>query len=221
MSRFARQADVAAWCRRAFGDEQADSPPQRGLRLLEEAAEAAQAAGVDAALAHHVVAHVFSRPVGEIAQELGGVGVTLLAFANACGLSADECERIEAERVLAKPLEHFHKRNAEKNAAGLVARHIKPRGFVVLGEHFSTGWLVAGVVLVLAMSLASAVQEREAAVQRRELRLEALELASAAARALDDEATCEAVLSSCTSALGNGESCACWLDEDGRGGTWR
>ncbi len=117
-SRSVRQAQVYAWCRLAFGEEHANSLHQRGLRLLEEAIEAYQAAGGAADMAHRLVDHVFSNPVGALNQELGGVGVTLLALAAAASLSADEEEDREVDRVLSKPLEHFRKRNEAKNAAG-------------------------------------------------------------------------------------------------------
>jgi transcriptional regulator with XRE-family HTH domain/NTP pyrophosphatase (non-canonical NTP hydrolase) len=122
MSRDDRQARVTKWCAEAFGADHASSIPQRGLRLLEEALEAAQAAGVPQSQAHHVVDYVYGRPVGELQQELGGVGVTLLALAAAAGLSAEETEEREVARVLSKPLEHFRKRNTEKNEAGLEAQ---------------------------------------------------------------------------------------------------
>lgn len=121
-----RQATVAEWCAAAFGIEHATNLAQRAVRFREEAEELYQAAmaaaGVDAAaaieLAHRQTDHVHSRPVGTIGQELGGVGVTTLALANAAGLSADAEEMREVDRVLAKPLAHFARRNAEKNAAG-------------------------------------------------------------------------------------------------------
>lgn len=109
------------WTRQAFGDEQATSLPQRGLRLLEEAIEAAQAAGVERAMALKLVDYVFDRPPGVLHQELGGVGVTTLALAAAAGLSADDEEEREVARVLAKPLKHFTERNEAKNAAGFLA----------------------------------------------------------------------------------------------------
>ncbi len=114
-SRETRQSTVAEWCRNAFG---ASSLRQRGIRLLEEAAEAAQTCDVDVDMAHRLLDYVWSRPKGALAQELGGVGLTTLALAEAAGLSADGCERAEVQRVLSKPLEHFRKRNQEKNQAG-------------------------------------------------------------------------------------------------------
>lgn len=116
-----RQKKVHDWCVAAFGTEQATSLPQRGIRLLEETVELFQAVGGDAAMAHHLVDYVFARPVGDVFQELGGVGVTVLALAQAAGLSADECEQAEVARVLAKSLDEFKLRNLAKNAAGFNA----------------------------------------------------------------------------------------------------
>lgn len=118
MSRDGRQEVIAQWCADAFGVEHATSLPQRGIRLAEEAIEAAQAAGCDRAMVHKLVDHIFDRPAGEIGQECGGVAVTLLALADAAGRSADAEEVREICRVLAKPVEHFAARNAAKNAAG-------------------------------------------------------------------------------------------------------
>lgn len=113
-----RQAETHAWCVAAFGDHDARSIPQRGLRLIEEAIETAQACGCDPAMLHRLIDHVYAKPVGELQQELGGLGVTLLALAEAAGVSADEAERREVARVRAKPLSHFAARNAAKTAAG-------------------------------------------------------------------------------------------------------
>ena len=113
-----RQRLVTAWARQAFGEVEATNLPQRGIRLLEEAIEAYQACGGGAAAAHKLVAYVFDRPPGEIGQELGGVAVTVLALAAAAGLSADEEECREINRVLDKPVAEFTQHNADKNAAG-------------------------------------------------------------------------------------------------------
>lgn len=125
-SRDIRQQRTVEWCKNAFGADHQASIPQRGIRLAEEAIETAQAAGCDAMMLHRLVDHVYSRPVGDLQQELGGVGITLLALAAAAGLSADDCERRELERIQAKPYSHFRARNAEKNAAGFDATHADP-----------------------------------------------------------------------------------------------
>ena len=68
-----RQREIASWASATFGADQASSVPQRALRMLEEAIEAYQAAGGDAAMAHKLVDFMFGRPKGELAQEIGGV----------------------------------------------------------------------------------------------------------------------------------------------------
>jgi hypothetical protein len=118
LTRDGRQHAVHIWCIRAFGSEHASSVPQRAVRLLEETIEAYQAAGASAEMAHKLVDYVFSRPVGDLAQELGGIGVTLLALAEAARLNADDEEEREVNRVLSLPLEHFTKRNKAKDEAG-------------------------------------------------------------------------------------------------------
>lgn len=120
-ARSARQAVVYSWCSAAFGQAHATSVAQRGLRLAEEAVEVAQAAGVDLEQLLNLVRFVYSRPVGELGQELGGVGVTVLALAAAADLDAETEEAREVARVLSKPLSHFHARNEAKNAAGFDA----------------------------------------------------------------------------------------------------
>ncbi len=113
-----RQAAVSAWCAAAFGAEHASSIPQRGVRLLEEATEAYQSAGGTAEMAHRLIDHVFAQPIDPLARELGGIGLTLLALAQAAGLSAEAEEIREFDRVLSKPLSHFNARNEHKNALG-------------------------------------------------------------------------------------------------------
>lgn len=117
--RDARQTRVVAWATAAFGPHDASMLAVRGLRLAEEAIEAAQACAVSVEQIHRLVDYVYGRPVGEIGQELGGVGVTLLALAESAGMSAEQEEVREIRRVLAKPLDLFHQRNLAKNEAGL------------------------------------------------------------------------------------------------------
>jgi NTP pyrophosphatase (non-canonical NTP hydrolase) len=116
--RDARQRAVHEWCIAAFGEAHASSIPQRALRLLEEAIELFQAAGGSSDMAHRLIDFIFFRPPGQLGQEIGGLGVTVLALAAAAGLSADGEEARELARATAKPLEHFRERNEQKNAAG-------------------------------------------------------------------------------------------------------
>jgi NTP pyrophosphatase (non-canonical NTP hydrolase) len=120
--RAGRQARVAAWCAGAFGADAAGDPELRALRLVEEALEAYQSVGGDEARARLALEHVFGRPAGDPAQELGGVGVTALALAAALGLDADEAERREVERALSLPRDRLSRRALEKAAAGLGPR---------------------------------------------------------------------------------------------------
>lgn len=121
MNRNDRQREVAEWCAAAFGHDHAASTEQRGLRLVEEAIEAAQAAECEAGTLHDLIDYIYAKPPGELKQELGGVGLCLLAMANSAGHSADTLEEAEVRRVLAKPLEYFAARNRVKNDAGFVA----------------------------------------------------------------------------------------------------
>lgn len=126
LSRITRQRRVNEWAVDAFGVAQAINPRQRALRLLEEAVEAYQAVGGDKVMAHLTIDVMFDRPAGDPLQELGGVGVTLLALAASLGVSADLEEAREIARVLNKPIEHWTARNAAKNAAGLDATKAGP-----------------------------------------------------------------------------------------------
>lgn len=119
--RNARQARVFDWGCRAFGNDQMRSPQQRALRLIEEAIELAQSVFADKDQLHRLVDYVYSRPVGQVEAELGGVGVCLLAMAECVRVNADETEEREVARIMAKPIEHFTKRNQEKNDAGFKA----------------------------------------------------------------------------------------------------
>lgn len=116
--RLDRQRGVADWCRATFG-ERGSSLSVRAARFLEEALEAYQAAGADAAVAHRLVDHVFGRPVGFLRKEIGQCGVSLLAFAAAAGTDADQEEQIEIARLALISGETMRARYAERCAAGI------------------------------------------------------------------------------------------------------
>lgn len=116
-----QQLKVSDWAVKCFGPSEALSVPHRALRLLEEATEAAQAAGVPAEQCHLLIGHVFAKPPGELFQEMGGVGVTAMALCQAAGFYAEDAENTEIDRVLSKQIEHFRARNQAKNDAGLKA----------------------------------------------------------------------------------------------------
>lgn len=113
-----RQAIAGEWARRTFG-EQNWTTRVRALRFIEEAFELCQALDVDAQALARVLVHVYAKPVGAPAQELGQVGVSLLALAACADLHADHAEAKELRRVLELPAEHFRARDAAKRGAGL------------------------------------------------------------------------------------------------------
>lgn len=121
MSRNIRQRGVFQWVRETFGDP-STAPSERVKRVLEEAVELAQAEGMTQDHALAIVGYVFGKPKGDPAQEVGGLGVTLLAYCEARGLSADAEEAREFERVLAIDPAHFRARHNKKADAGIAVR---------------------------------------------------------------------------------------------------
>lgn len=117
-SRDMRQATVREWVRETFG-EISMVIAERVQRVLEEACELAQAEGMGVTDAHTLVDYVWARPSGRREQELGGLQVTILAYAAAAGLSAEAAEVAEVERVLGKDPADFRRRQNEKVAAGI------------------------------------------------------------------------------------------------------
>jgi hypothetical protein len=107
------------WGLRAFGEENFNSPQERALRLLEEAAELAQSEGIDINLANMVVISVFDRPRGDPMHEAGGVLLTLVAYLRTRGWLPEWVLLLEVRRVLGIPIEQFRQRNKEKIKAKL------------------------------------------------------------------------------------------------------
>lgn len=64
--------------------------------VLEEAIELAQASNIPLNKVTELSLHVYSRPVGEPSQEVAGVGITTLLFAEAIG----ECLPVLVEREI-------------------------------------------------------------------------------------------------------------------------
>lgn len=119
MMRDYRQSEVGTWILRCFGWDVAMNRRERVSRLLEEAVELAQAENLPIAEADRILRHVYAKPPGDPAQEVGGVSITLLGYCAAAGLSADQCEYLELHRVLSLPPDHFRKRQNAKALAGV------------------------------------------------------------------------------------------------------
>lgn len=101
------QAGVSEWMDKCFLPSLYSNMTERGDRLLEEVLELLQAHGYDKARVPTLVDYVFGRPVGEPAQEVGGVMVTLAGYCWVAGLDMHaagdaELDRITQPEVMAK-----------------------------------------------------------------------------------------------------------------------
>jgi NTP pyrophosphatase (non-canonical NTP hydrolase) len=97
-----------------------NDPVERAKRVVEEALELGQAAGLTAADAADLVKYVFSRPVGDPRQEIAGVLVTTLVLAETFNVEAegalrDELFRVNQPEVLAK----IRAKQVSKEIAGI------------------------------------------------------------------------------------------------------
>jgi hypothetical protein len=93
------QTRVADWLAKCFHPSQYRNMVERGDRLLEEVLELLQAHGYDKHRVATLVQYVYGRPVGEPVQEMGGVMVTLAAFATTAGLDMDAAGETELARI--------------------------------------------------------------------------------------------------------------------------
>lgn len=86
------------WMRQCFDQRIATDMVERGDRFLEEALELVQTQGYTRERAYALVDYVFGRPVGEPAQEVGGVMITLATLCSAIGADMER----EGERELTR-----------------------------------------------------------------------------------------------------------------------
>jgi NTP pyrophosphatase (non-canonical NTP hydrolase) len=118
-----RQRTVLIWCKQAFAlpNEDADEtgPKTRLQRFYEEATELAQAFGISKENLIKQIEITYARDVGEVYQEMGGVMVTLQAFAESMHYSLALAEHDEISRCNAKDPAHFQQRQREKREQGL------------------------------------------------------------------------------------------------------
>ncbi|SIR42587.1 hypothetical protein SAMN05880566_112162 [Janthinobacterium sp. TND4EL3] len=96
------QGRVQLWMMACFGAEISADGAERNHRFLEESLELVQACGYTASEAHQLVGYVYGRPVGERAQEVGGVMVTLAALCLAQGLDMQAAGETELARIWTK-----------------------------------------------------------------------------------------------------------------------
>jgi len=96
------QDRVQPWLMACFGEMIAGDREERNHRFLEEALELVQALGCSASEAHQLVDYVYGRDVGEPAQEVGGVMVTLAALCLANKLDMHANGEAELARIWTK-----------------------------------------------------------------------------------------------------------------------
>lgn len=96
------QQRVQPWMMACFGPEISADRIERNHRFLEESLELVQSLGCTASEARQLVDYVFERPVGEPAQEAGGVMITLAALCLASGLDMHACGETELARIWTK-----------------------------------------------------------------------------------------------------------------------
>lgn len=111
------QKRVHEWMIKCMGTKVALSTNERNFRFLEEAAELVQAGGMSRRQALETINYVFSREIGTVPSETGGVMVTLAALCTAHGVDMDlegwrEIDRIDNPEMIEK-IRAKHARKAE------------------------------------------------------------------------------------------------------------
>jgi len=96
------QQRVQPWMMACFGAEISADKDERNHRFFEESTELVQASGMTASEAHQLVDYVYGRPVGEPAQEVGGVMVTLAALCLAQDMDMHVAGETELARIWTK-----------------------------------------------------------------------------------------------------------------------
>ncbi len=120
------QQRVQPWLMECFGPTIAGDREERNHRFLEEALELVQSCDCSASEAHQLVDYVFGRPVGEPAQEVGGVMVTLAALCLANGLDMHAAGETELARIWTK-VEAIRAKQAAKPKHSPLPEHTPTR----------------------------------------------------------------------------------------------
>ena len=96
------QERVDPWMQACFGAEISADKLERGDRLLEEVLELLQSGDYPSERIASLTKYVWSREIGEPAQEVGGVMVTLAAYYLAHGLNMHTAGETELTRIWTK-----------------------------------------------------------------------------------------------------------------------
>jgi NTP pyrophosphatase (non-canonical NTP hydrolase) len=110
------------WNVTVFGRDVAHSEVERGLRTLEEAIELAQASGVTAEQASHLMRHVYSKELGDVATEISDVLLCLLIQARMRNLDVwANLEALQARLWKPEAIAKIHEKYEGKCRKGLTA----------------------------------------------------------------------------------------------------
>lgn len=96
------QPRVAPWMQVCFGPEISADCLERGDRFLEEVFELLQSGDYPRERVRQIEGYVWSRPVGDPAQEVGGVMITLAAYCLAHNLDMHDAGDAELARIWTK-----------------------------------------------------------------------------------------------------------------------
>lgn len=111
------QTGVSEWMGQCFLPSLYSNMTERGDRLLEEVLELLQAHGYDQGRVATLANYVFSRPVGEPAQEVGGVMVTLAGYCWVAGLDMHAAGEAELQRIKQpEVMDKIRRKQEAKNA---------------------------------------------------------------------------------------------------------
>jgi len=117
-----RQQLIMNWIRDTFGvipGLDVESQRERAMRFLEEALELCQTAGLTQGDVYSMARYTYGRPAGVLAQEAGGVAVTLYALCEVFGVSAAQAEFDEIGRVMDISPDKFQARHVAKMEKGI------------------------------------------------------------------------------------------------------
>jgi len=107
------QVRVEEWLEACLPESARRDRLERTFRFLEEALELAQANDCSRDDAHALIDYVYGRPVGEPAQEVGGVMVTLASLCSAVGIDMTEAGNRELDRNWSR-IEEIRRKQAAK-----------------------------------------------------------------------------------------------------------
>lgn len=112
-------ARVVDWETRVLGKTASEDRWERSMRLLEEALELAQVEKVSVAEVEFLVKRIYSRPVGELSNEAGGVMVCMVALAHAAHFNLMDVLSKEVDRIENLDPEAVRQKQRQKWDAGV------------------------------------------------------------------------------------------------------